>query len=442
MTKFENKNPYSKFGLRRRPTFNEILGLIKEDQTALKPFPDIRATKFRNSPEGSFFDGADSIELLQEQQNRILDRQMREAIMRQEAQRNGSTSHLERHRQNNEERNNSSMNGIVETGTPRTQTMDMEIETSMREQQQQQRRNQVGQAVGENIRRMEQTVMASLLGQKQPVHSMSSDEELVDELGIPPLARQTPQPLPLPKFDYAYNGNTNMRYWRTQSVEAMKFQFFIRGIEVPEINEIPDEELKIKGKGRNRTYKEYLEDLIEDTIDNGGWDGNEPTDEEYKQRLEAWLNKKGKGNVMPVELRKTTKKYFEAMKSPEKKARAKPPETNVSASASASAGIQTSIQSKLDDTKPLKTNPEVNKAMLNTGTGMDTLPQPSKAEAVVMKRIFHEANERQTIEENIYKKFMKTYSKRTVALADGDTEMAKIFLEEMRDMCKKNIFTK
>ena len=95
--RFELINPYQKYGLKRRPTFNEILGLLSEDQKLLRPFPDRTATQFRNSPQGSFFDGSDHVELLTEQQNRVLDRQMREMILRKQAQENGGTFHLNRH---------------------------------------------------------------------------------------------------------------------------------------------------------------------------------------------------------------------------------------------------------------------------------------------------------------------------------------------------------
>ena len=97
-TKFEMINPYQKYGLKRRPTFNEILGLIEEDQQMLRPFPDRTATQFRNSPQGSFFDGADHIELLKEQQNRVLDRQMRQMMLQKQSRENGQTYHLEQHR--------------------------------------------------------------------------------------------------------------------------------------------------------------------------------------------------------------------------------------------------------------------------------------------------------------------------------------------------------
>ena len=82
--RFELINPYQKYGLKRKPTFNEILGLISEDQKLLRPFPDRTATQFRNSPQGSFFDGADSMELLKEQQGRVLDRQMRQMMLQRQ----------------------------------------------------------------------------------------------------------------------------------------------------------------------------------------------------------------------------------------------------------------------------------------------------------------------------------------------------------------------
>ena len=92
-------NPYQKFGLKRRPTFNEIVGLVSENDKLIKPFPNREATRFRNSPQGSFFDGSDNLDLLKEQQTRILDRQMRENIMRRQTQQNGGTFHLMQHQE-------------------------------------------------------------------------------------------------------------------------------------------------------------------------------------------------------------------------------------------------------------------------------------------------------------------------------------------------------
>ena len=44
--RFELINPYQKYGLKRRPTFNEVVGLLSEDQTLLRPFPHRTATQF------------------------------------------------------------------------------------------------------------------------------------------------------------------------------------------------------------------------------------------------------------------------------------------------------------------------------------------------------------------------------------------------------------
>ena len=96
--KLELINPYSKYGLKRRPTFNEIAGLIYENQELVGQLPDRDATFFKNTPQGSFFDGMDNMEILKEQQNRINNRQMRDLVLRQQASQ-GGTYNLNRHQQ-------------------------------------------------------------------------------------------------------------------------------------------------------------------------------------------------------------------------------------------------------------------------------------------------------------------------------------------------------
>lgn len=76
-------NPYAKYGLKRRPTYEEICNLISENETITGKLPNRDATFFKASPEGSFFDGLDHLELLKEQQNRIHERQLRELLLRQ-----------------------------------------------------------------------------------------------------------------------------------------------------------------------------------------------------------------------------------------------------------------------------------------------------------------------------------------------------------------------
>ena len=49
--KLENINKFSKYGLRRRPTYQEIIGLLDENKKLGLPLPNRDATFFRNSPE-------------------------------------------------------------------------------------------------------------------------------------------------------------------------------------------------------------------------------------------------------------------------------------------------------------------------------------------------------------------------------------------------------
>ena len=95
----ENVHKFDYLGLRRRPTYNEIIGLIKENETLTGELPNRDATFFKASNEGSFFDGMDSLEVLKEQQQRILQRQLQDLLLRHTVRSNGGTFHLERHRQ-------------------------------------------------------------------------------------------------------------------------------------------------------------------------------------------------------------------------------------------------------------------------------------------------------------------------------------------------------
>ena len=100
MAKLENVNKFSKYGLRRRPTYEEITSLLDENKKLGLPLPNRDATFFRNSPEGSFFDGIHQMEDLKDEQQRLLLRQMNDILMRQNIRTAGRTLHTERARLN------------------------------------------------------------------------------------------------------------------------------------------------------------------------------------------------------------------------------------------------------------------------------------------------------------------------------------------------------
>ena len=93
-------NKMSKYGLKRRPTYEEIIGVIDESNRKITgKLPDRSATMFKSSPEGSFFDGSDAMEQLREEQGRLLLRQMSEVLLRQNARTAGRTFHTTRFQQ-------------------------------------------------------------------------------------------------------------------------------------------------------------------------------------------------------------------------------------------------------------------------------------------------------------------------------------------------------
>ena len=94
--KLDNINKFSTYGLRRRPSYEEITNLISENEKLTGALPNRDATFFRNSPEGSFFDGADATEQLKEEQGKLLLRHMNDILLRQNVRTAGRTYHTER----------------------------------------------------------------------------------------------------------------------------------------------------------------------------------------------------------------------------------------------------------------------------------------------------------------------------------------------------------
>ena len=136
-------NPYSKYGFKRRPTYNEIIGLINENETITGQLPDRTATLYKASPEGSFFDGTDALELMKEQQNRISQRQLQELLLKQNTALQGLTYNLERLRQSS---SSSSSSTPMATGEDRgTLSLGLQADLQQREAQLRDRQQQTGE---------------------------------------------------------------------------------------------------------------------------------------------------------------------------------------------------------------------------------------------------------------------------------------------------------
>ena len=272
--RFELVNPYQKYGLKRKPTFNEILGLLSEDQKLLRPFPDRTATQCRNSPQGSFFDGSDHVELLKEQQNRVLDRQMREMILRRQAQQNGGTFHVDRHNDNFSSGESVSDSGMMTPSEASSSQImyhaDLQRGLEERARQETQRRQEVRQRHGEAVNRLNDTLTRNMLRsgfndmqgmpETEPLQTDVSDEELI------------------PADDTVRPYQKNILYFNND-IEAMKnnerldyndllFQLYVRGRLTDEITN------RVEALPDDISRKIYLLTIVRDLIGDGTGDNN------------------------------------------------------------------------------------------------------------------------------------------------------------------------
>ena len=67
--------------------------------------------------------------------------------------------------------------------------------------------------------------------------------------------------------------STKLTKWQDKSVqeEDIRFQLFLRGIELTPEQEEEIAKLKVKGKGRNQTRKDYLINYVDRLIQTGKW---------------------------------------------------------------------------------------------------------------------------------------------------------------------------
>ena len=148
----ENVNKFSYLGLRRRPTYNEVIGLIKENEALANPLPNRDATFFKASNEGSFFDGLDHLEVLKEQQQRILQRQVQDLLLRQNVRQSRGTYHLERHRQQSSSDTSSSITPMEGEGRD-TLSAGLQADLQRREARLRDRQQQTGEAQAQELSR-------------------------------------------------------------------------------------------------------------------------------------------------------------------------------------------------------------------------------------------------------------------------------------------------
>ena len=286
----ENVNKFSYLGLRRRPTYDEIIGLIKENDNITGKLPNRDATFFKASNEGSFFDGLDHLEILKEQQNRILQRQVQDLLLRQNVRANGGTFHLERHLQSSSSSSDTSSSTELQPDR-NTLSVGLQADLQRRQQQLRDRQQQTGEAHRSLISRATTPILDGLASLRRfPRTEAGTPSEVVrravSEEEAPPARQQqtetfiigssseneeemlTAREQPKSKLMKSISYSTNIERWNEDELE---FQLFIRGKDMnsPE-NSL--EGMRKKGKGKGLTKSQYYRQTAQKMINDGTWD--------------------------------------------------------------------------------------------------------------------------------------------------------------------------
>ena len=286
----ENVNKFSYLGLRRRPTYNEVIGLIKENEALANPLPNRDATFFKASNEGSFFDGLDHLEVLKEQQQRILQRQVQDLLLRQNVRQNGGTYHLERYRQQSSSDTSSSITPMEGEGRD-TLSAGLQADLQRREARLRDRQQQTGEAQAQELSRQSRLpVLQGFISESlTPIFNMipspasgsvfpvlpipsrqqqeeEEEEELIPDEEMMTAREEAPKQKSKLMKDISYS--TNISRWTEQQLD---FQLFIRGIDTRD-PEVSIEGLRKKGKGKGLTNWQYLSNLANQMINDGRWE--------------------------------------------------------------------------------------------------------------------------------------------------------------------------
>ena len=310
-------NPYAKYGLKRRPTYDEIAGLIKENETLTGELPDRNATFFKKTPQGSFFDGLDKLDKIKEQHSRITQRQISELLLQQYATENNVSLSVARQQMRSEIQQTQP---ILQADQGAQAQALIEGNLQAMERLRREREEQTGVAhreggflgtpslvEGLGRTRIPTIGRESIPEARTPIGEDEGDaspELIPDEVMTGQQQEEASASAGVLQFQQFELDNTNNPdYWisnyRNMTVAQIKFQLFLRGIQIPTTDSI-QEQLKPKGRGKDegglplRTYKEYLHGMILDTIRQGGWK-IKMTNQEYEDKKKEW--KRGKGRV-------------------------------------------------------------------------------------------------------------------------------------------------
>ena len=122
---------------------------------------------------------------------------------------------------------------------------------------------------------------------------IAEEEEEEEEEEFEDDEEEMPKTTQKRKHKETIDHSTKITKWQDRSVqeEDIRFQLFLRGIELTHEQEDEISKLEVKGKGRNQTRKDYLINNIERMIQTRKWT-DEINDQLLQQRMVEWLEMK------------------------------------------------------------------------------------------------------------------------------------------------------
>ena len=291
--------------LNLRPTYDEMIGMIEAqgdpNRPSIETVIDRKATIFRNNQFGSQFDNVDFLGLKKQEEDRAREN-LRQAQLRNAGIEAGTGAMpiVSAGFQTPWE-----VYEAMDDGDEMTSEEMTRIRTEMERYLQRQREAQ--QASTTSARTdldvaHRQSLPVGVMDDMPPLVNKEEGEEeeyFDDDPGLIPADddETTKAPAQARKHKETIDYSTKITKWQDKSVQEddIRFQLFLRGIELTPEQEEEISKLKVKGKGRNQTRKNYLIHYVDRLIQTGKWT-DQVNDQLVQKRMVEWREmKKGKG---------------------------------------------------------------------------------------------------------------------------------------------------
>ena len=298
--------------LNLKPTYDEMIGMVAaqgdENRPPIDKIIDRRATLFRNNQFGSQFDNIDFLGLKKQEEDRakenVRQAQLREAGITARASTGtlamgtgGFMTPLEVYEAMD--------NDGDEMTSEEMTTIRAEMERYLQRQREAQQASATSARTDLDVaHRQSLPAGVNIDGEDDmpPLVNIEEGEEEEDFDDDPELIpadddEATKAPAQARRHKETIDYSTKITKWQDKSVQEddIRFQLFLRGIELTPEQEEEISKLKIKGKGRNQTRKDYLMNYVDRLIQTGRWT-DQVNDQLLQKRMMEWREMKtGKG---------------------------------------------------------------------------------------------------------------------------------------------------